>query len=153
MQSSDAVAPEQAVARPEQVSTSRFSKFISLFKGLTMKELIFRYGLPLAGFYWVFNKFTLAFFVYIIHFNYISQNTVIGILDTVGLGSWVDTNSLHLQNIEVGPFTVSALLLANLSVAAAFNAIVFPIKLPLCIWLYTLFMRLIRRPVKALKVD
>lgn len=152
----DADAPTQSSAdstssgqekKTEETSkpTSTFSKIKSAFKGMTLKQIIKQYGIPIALFYWVFNEVLVAIVTYLLHYNYVSQGSVVDFIDAIGFGSWIDTKILHTHSVRLGPFDISALLITNFLVASAFLALFVPIKLPFCIWLYPKVRNAFRR--------
>lgn len=131
---------------PPPPPQGRLKRLMGLFKGMSLKEIIKQYGLPIALFYWVFNEVLVAIVTYLLHFNYVSQNSVVDIIEALGFGSWVDTKVLATHSLRF-PYgiEISALLITNFLVASAFLALFVPVKLPFCIWVFPKVRRSFRK--------
>ena len=124
---------------------SAYQRLMANLKGLSFKELVKQYGIPLAVFYWVTNESLVALLTYLFHYNYLTTGDVVDGLKYVGLDSLVNIETIHSTSITLWGVEISALFLTNFLVASAVMSLFTPIQVPLCIAVFPYLRNGVRR--------
>lgn len=137
-------AEEKSTAEGEEPK-SAFQRIKAALHGMSLKELVKQYGIPLAVFYWVTNESLVALLTYLFHYNYLTTGDVVDWLQSLGLGGYVNLETLHTASITVFGVEISALLLTNFLVASAVMSLFTPIQVPICVAVFPSLRRGVRK--------
>jgi hypothetical protein len=95
-------------------------------------KLAQQHGFAVLVYYVVLNESMVAALTYALHYNYISFGDITWTIRTLGLDSYMNTDTALRASITLGPIDISGRLAMNFALASSFMSVWTGFQLPFC---------------------
>lgn len=96
-------------------------------------NLVKEHGVALVVYYFVFNEACIIALTFLLHNGLVAGSDLVGWLKWIKVDRFFNVEETLGRTVSFGPFSISAALVTNYTLASAFMSLCTPVQIPFCV--------------------